>query len=126
MNKNLKNFIKNKERPDIMSTIIDKQTINDIRKSVNIVEIISSYIPLTKKGKNYFGICPFHSDQHPSMSVSEEKQIYKCFSCGATGNVFNFLMDYENINFMDAVKICADKAGIVLDIKTTSGDINVN
>ena len=109
-----------------MSTIIDKQTINDIRKSVNIVEIISSYIPLTKKGKNYFGICPFHSDQHPSMSVSEEKQIYKCFSCGATGNVFNFLMDYENINFMDAVKICADKAGIVLDIKTNKKSQNDN
>ena len=83
-----------------------------IRQSVNIVDVISSYIPLTKKGKNYFGVCPFHDDHSPSMSVAEDKQIYKCFSCGEAGNVFKFIQEYENISFLEAVKKCADIAGI--------------
>ena len=86
--------------------------IERIRKSANIVDIISSYVPLTQKGKNYFGVCPFHEDHSPSMSVSEEKQIYKCFSCGAAGNVFTFVSEYENVKFLEAVKIVADKCGI--------------
>ena len=99
-----------------MNNVLTNEQINDIRNSVDIVEIISNYIPLTPKGKNFFGVCPFHSDHSPSMSVSKEKQIYTCFSCGASGNVYNFLMDYEHISFLEAVKICADKAGIVLNI----------
>lgn len=99
-----------------MNNALTNDQINEIRNSVDIVEIISSYIPLTPKGKNFFGVCPFHSDHSPSMSVSKEKQIYTCFSCGASGNVYNFLMDYEHINFLEAVKICADKAGIPLQI----------
>ena len=91
---------------------MDNNLIDEIRKSVNIVDIISSYLPLTKKGKNYFGVCPFHDDHSPSMSVSEEKQIFTCFSCGATGNVFKFLQDYDNISFLEAVKKCADISGI--------------
>ena len=87
-------------------------TINEIRSKVDIVDIISSYLPLTQKGKNYFGVCPFHDDTNPSMSVSRDKQIYKCFSCGASGNVFNFIMDYEHISFKEALKILADKTGI--------------
>ena len=67
--------------------MVTEEEIERIRKSANIIDIISSYIPLTQKGKNYFGVCPFHEDHSPSMSVSEEKQIYKCFSCGAAGNV---------------------------------------
>src|SRR5574344_2269249 len=98
--------------------MIGQEVINEIRKNIDIVDIISSYIPLTQKGKNYFGICPFHDDNHPSMSVSKEKQIYTCFSCGATGNVFKFVMDYENISFIEAVKMLADKAGIQLKINT--------
>lgn len=98
--------------------MIGQEVINEIRKSVNIVDIISSYIPLTQKGKNYFGVCPFHDDHSPSMSVSEEKQIYTCFSCGATGNVFKFIMDYENVSFVEAIKTLADKAGIPLNINT--------
>ena len=86
--------------------------INQIRSRVDIVDVISSYIPLVQKGRNYFGICPFHDDNHPSMSVSREKQIYKCFSCGASGNVFNFLMDYEHIEFKEALAMMADKVGI--------------
>ena len=84
-----------------------QELINEIRSKVDIVDFISSYIPLIQKGKNYFGVCPFHNDNNPSMSVSREKQIYKCFSCGASGNVFNFLMDYEHIEFKEALKILA-------------------
>lgn len=86
--------------------------IDDIRKSADIVEIISSYVPLSMKGKNYFGICPFHQDHSPSMSVSKEKQLYKCFSCGASGNVFQFVKEYENVSFMEAVEIVANKIGL--------------
>lgn len=92
------------------------EQINDIRSSVDIVDIIKKYIPLSQRGKNFFGVCPFHDDHAPSMSVSQEKQIYTCFSCGATGNVFKFLMDYENISFIEAIKKVADISGIVLNI----------
>ena len=95
---------------------LSQEKINEIRNSVNIVDVISSYIPLTPKGKNYFGICPFHDDNNPSMSVSPSRQIYKCFSCGATGTVFKFIMDYENISFKEAVKKVADLGGITVDI----------
>ncbi|MCM1053659.1 MAG: DNA primase [Ruminococcus sp.] len=95
------------------------ENIENIQKNTNIVDIISSYLPLTQKGKNYFGVCPFHEDHSPSMSVSEEKQIYKCFSCGAAGNVFTFVSDYENVSFIEAVKIVAEKSGLnfVSDIR---------
>ena len=91
---------------------MDNNLIDEIRKSVNIVDVISGYLPLTKKGKNYFGVCPFHDDHSPSMSVSEEKQIYTCFSCGASGNVFKFIQDYDSVPFLEAVKKCADISGI--------------
>lgn len=93
---------------------IDENEINKIRKNADIVEIISSYIPLEPKGKNYFGVCPFHEDHSPSMSVSSEKGIYKCFSCGATGNVFKFVSDFENISFPEAVRKIAEKIGMPL------------
>lgn len=86
--------------------------INEIRSKVDIVDIISSYLPLTQKGKNFFGVCPFHDDTNPSMSVSREKQIYRCFSCGASGNVFNFIMDYEHVSFKEALSILANKTGV--------------
>jgi DNA primase len=95
---------------------INQEEINKIRTSVDIIDIISSYIPLTKKGRNFFGVCPFHDDHNPSMSVSSEKQIYKCFTCGASGNVFTFVEDYENVSFIEAVNIVANKAGITLSI----------
>lgn len=99
---------------------LSAEKLNEIRNSVDIVQVISSYIPLVPKGKNFFGVCPFHDDNHPSMSVSSEKKIYKCFSCGATGNVFKFLMDYENITFLQAVKKVADLGGINVNIKDNS------
>lgn len=100
------------------SDTLDNNSLNEIKNSVNIVDVISSYIPLTAKGKNYFGVCPFHDDHSPSMSVSAEKQIYTCFSCGATGNVYKFIEDYENISFLEAVKKVADIAGISVNIKS--------
>ena len=100
--------------------MIDEKVINEIRNSTDIVNVISSYINLIPKGKNFFGVCPFHDDNNPSLSVSKEKQIYRCFSCGASGNVFKFIMDYENIGFKEAVKKCADIAGIPLTIDKTS------
>lgn len=98
---------------------VDSSLINEIRNKVDIVDIISSYIPLTTRGKNYFGVCPFHDDHSPSMSVSKDKQIYTCFSCGATGNVFKFIEDYEHISFMEALKKCADMCGVDLKINNT-------
>ena len=95
---------------------LSTEQINDIRSSVDIVNVISRYISLTQRGKNYFGVCPFHDDHSPSMSVSKEKQIYTCFSCGATGNVFKFIMDYENISFVEAIKKVADIGGININI----------
>ena len=97
---------------------MNEDKISEIRKSVNIVDVIGEYIPLEQKGKNYFAICPFHDDHNPSMSVSPEKQIYTCFVCGAHGNVFNFLMDYENISFYESLKLIANKVGIILDLPT--------
>lgn len=100
--------------------MLNNEQINNIRSSVNIVDIVSSYIPLTKKGKNYFGVCPFHPDSDPSFCVSEQKQIYTCFSCKATGNVFQFIMNYENVSFSEAIKIVANKAGINVAINDTN------
>ncbi len=97
--------------------VIDNSKINEIKASVDIVDVISEYINLTEKGKNFFGVCPFHDDHSPSMSVSREKQMYKCFSCGAGGNVINFVMDFENISFLEAVYKLANRAGIILDNK---------
>ena len=96
---------------------ISNEEITEIRKKADIVEVIGSYINLAPQGKNYFGICPFHNDHSPSLSVSREKQIYKCFTCLASGNVFTFVQNYENISFVEAVKKVADKINYKLDIK---------
>ena len=101
--------------------------INEIRNSIDIVDVISKYVPLALRGKNYFGVCPFHDDHSPSMSVSKDKQIYKCFSCGATGNVFNFVMDYENVSFPEALKILSDITGISItgvNVKSSHKEVN--
>lgn len=96
---------------------VNDEIIQEIRRKSDIVDIISSYISLTPRGKNYFGVCPFHDDNHPSMSVSTEKQIYKCFSCGASGNVFKFVSDYENIPYIEAVRTLGEKCGITIASK---------
>lgn len=97
---------------------IPYEEILKIQRKVNIVDIIAEYLPLEKKGKNYFAVCPFHDDHNPSMSISPEKQIYTCFVCGASGNVFNFVMNYEHITFSEAIAKVAAKIGI--DFATNS------
>lgn len=109
-----------------MDNYLKESEIKEIRNSVDIVDVISEYIPLTAKGKNFFGVCPFHADHSPSMSVSREKQIYRCFSCGASGNVITFLMNYENINFVEALKKLADKAGITISLGNVKQKTNKN
>lgn len=109
--------------------MINNDIINEIRNKSDIVSVISNYVPLTKRGKNYFGVCPFHDDHSPSMSVSPEKQIYTCFSCGATGNVFTFVSEYEHISFIEAVKLLGNKLGYNLTthekIDTKSEDYKI-
>ena len=90
---------------------IDEQIIEDIKNRANIVDVISKYIPVSKKGRNHVSVCPFHNDTNPSMQISEDKQIYKCFACGAGGNVFTFVEEFEKVSFIEAVKIVADFIG---------------
>ena len=104
-------------------SVLSQEKINEIRTNVDIVDIVSRYISLTKKGKNYFGVCPFHEDGDPSLSVSPDKQIFSCFSCHTAGNVFKFLMEYEHISFVEAIKMCADIAGISVDIQTSKNNL---
>lgn len=94
---------------------ISKELINEIKSKNDIVDVISSYISLDDKNK---AVCPFHNDHSPSFSVHHDKQIYKCFSCGESGNVITFVQKFNGISFIDAVKLLADKAGVKLDIKT--------
>ena len=88
--------------------------IEEIRMKNDIVDVISGYVKLQRKGSSYFGLCPFHNEKSPSFSVSPAKQMYYCFGCGAGGNVFTFLMDYENFSFVEALKFLADRAGVAL------------
>ena len=90
------------------------ELIEEIRTRNDIVDVISGYVRLQKKGSSYFGLCPFHNEKSPSFSVSRQKQMYYCFGCGAGGNVYTFLMEYENFSFVEAVKYLADRAGIEL------------
>ncbi len=103
---------------------VSNDEINAIRAKADIISIVGSYIPLTQRGKNYFCVCPFHDDHSPSMSLSTDKQIYKCFSCGATGNVFSFVAEYENVSFIEAVSIVANKCGMELSQATYSSNVS--
>ena len=91
-----------------------EEVIEEIRMKNDIVDVVSGYVKLQKKGSSYFGLCPFHNEKSPSFSVSPGKQIYYCFGCGAGGNVISFVMQYENYTFQEAVKFLAQKAGIQL------------
>lgn len=88
--------------------------IEEVRMKNDIVDVISGYVRLQKKGSSYFGLCPFHNEKSPSFSVSPGKQMYYCFGCGAGGNVFTFIMEYENFTFIEAVKYLAERAGVKL------------
>ena len=93
--------------------IISKATIEEVRSRSSIVEVISEYLPeLRKRGGTYKCCCPFHKEKTPSFTVNNERQIYHCFGCGASGDVFSFVMEYEKIEFVGAVQILADRAGV--------------
>lgn len=91
-----------------------EELIEEIRFRSDIVDVISGYVKLKRKGSSWFGLCPFHNEKSPSFSVSRDKQMYYCFGCGAGGNVFTFLMEYENFSFVEALQFLADRAGIQL------------
>ena len=92
--------------------MVDKQLISEIKNSVNIVDVIGEVVQLTKAGRNFLGLCPFHGEKTPSFNVVEDKQFYHCFGCGKSGDVFKFIEDYRGISFMEAVQIVGDQAGI--------------
>lgn len=92
--------------------MVDKQLISEIKNSVNIVDVIGEVVQLTKAGRNFLGLCPFHSEKTPSFNVVEDKQFYHCFGCGKSGDVFKFIEDYRGVSFMEAVQIVGDQAGI--------------
>ena len=94
---------------------IPESKIEEIRNSISIVDVISEYVQLRKRGKNYIGLCPFHSEKTPSFTVTEEKQIFHCFGCHAGGNVYKFLMDYKKISFVEAVQEIAEQQGIEIN-----------
>jgi DNA primase len=91
--------------------MIPREVLDEIQERANIIDVISNYIKVVRKGDNAVAVCPFHSDKHPSMNISASKRIYKCFACGAGGNVFNFVAEYEKIPFMDAVRKVANQIG---------------
>jgi DNA primase len=103
-----------------MAERIAEEKINQIRESVDIVEVISEYVQLKKQGRNYFGLCPFHGENSPSFSVSPDKQIFHCFGCGAGGNVFSFLMDLEGYSFLESAVKLAERADIELSIDSSN------
>ncbi|MCL1630404.1 DNA primase [Sporolactobacillus sp. CPB3-1] len=103
---------------------LQEQVIEKIRKSLDIVDVIGGYVQLKKQGKNYIGLCPFHSERTPSFSVSPDKQLYHCFGCGAGGNLFTFMMEIEGMSFTESVQFLADRANIQLDTSFSKKDFH--
>ena len=100
---------------------IPENKIEEIRATANAVEIISEYVQLRKRGKNYVGLCPFHNEKTPSFTVSDEKQIFHCFGCHTGGNIFKFLMEYKKISFVEAVQEISEQLGIPLEYQESAG-----
>ncbi len=92
-----------------------EEILEEIREKNDIVDVISSYIRIQKKGNSHLGLCPFHNEKTPSFSVSAQRQVYTCFGCGQSGDVISFVMKYENYSFIEAVKHLAQRAGIQLE-----------
>ena len=105
---------------------IPEQKIEEIRSAADIVDVISGHVHLRKRGKNFIGLCPFHQEKTPSFTVSDDKQIFHCFGCGAGGNVFKFLMDFKNISFVEAVEEMAEHVGIKIEYDSVPGDPRQN
>ena len=106
-----------------MAGMIPDSVIESIQQQSDIVSVISSYIPLKQVGRSFKTLCPFHHEKTPSFIVSPEKQIFHCFGCGAGGNVFGFVMKYENMTFIEAVESLADKAGISITRQKINTDV---
>ena len=98
----------------------EEDFVEEVRQRSDVVDIISSYVNLKRTGSNYVGLCPFHNEKTASFSVSPSKQMYYCFGCGAGGNVFTFLMEYENLTFVEALERLAEQAGMQLPEKGNS------
>jgi len=100
---------------------IADDTIEEVRRASDIVDVISQYVRLKKRGKNYTGLCPFHQEKTPSFSVSSEKQMYHCFGCGVGGNVYTFVMEHDKLTFVEAVRALAERAGIAIPDEAGTG-----
>ena len=100
---------------------IPQDTIDQIRDSSEILDVVSDYVELRRRGRNYFGLCPFHPEKTPSFSVAPDKQIYHCFGCGAGGNAISFLMEYEKISFIDSLKTLSERYGVELNLNRDEG-----
>ena len=94
---------------------IKEESIEKVKHSVNIVEIVNRYVPLKKTGQNFTGICPFHPDTKASFNVSPQRQIFKCFGCGKAGNIYTFVMEMDRVDFPTAVKMLANETGIEIE-----------
>lgn len=94
--------------------------IDEVRKKVNIVDVIGEYTQLVKRGRQWNGSCPFHDDRHPSLFVEENKQVFNCFSCGRSGSVFSFVMEKEGLSYPEAILTLAEKADIPIDHQLTA------
>lgn len=103
---------------------IPQEKFEEIAQANDIIDVISGYIGVKKRGKTFLALCPFHPDKNPSLHISQEKQVYHCFSCKASGNVYTFLQNYEKITFMDAVKKLAERAGIELRFNESDPDLS--
>jgi len=100
---------------------IPEETIERIRNTADIYDVVAQYVDLKKRGRNYFGLCPFHSEKTPSFSVAPDKQIYHCFGCGSGGNVFSFIVEHEKVSFVEAVQQLGEKYGIRVQYEAGSG-----
>ena len=98
------------------------ELIEEVRQNNDIVDIISQYVHLTRKGRNYFGLCPFHNEKSPSFSVSPDRQIFHCFGCGVGGNVIHFTSKIENLNFRETIEMLAEKSGV--ELPTIEGEVD--
>ena len=94
---------------------ISEQSIEQIRNRADIIDIVSSYVELKKRGRNFFGLCPFHNEKTSSFSVSPDKQIFKCFGCGAGGSSIDFIMEIEKLDFVESIRYLADQYGVEIE-----------
>ena len=103
---------------------IPEETIERIRNTADIYDVVAQYVDLKKRGRNYFGLCPFHSEKTPSFSVAPEKQIYHCFGCGSGVNVFSFIVEHEKVSFIEAVQQLGEKYGSRCNMKLAQAVLN--